>query len=280
MTVLDAAPGTSGGPSAGVGDEFAVEIERVNKVFFAHPTRQVQALLDVSFKVRKGEIVALTGRSGCGKTTLLRIIMGLEQASSGTVRVGGRIVTGCGLDRGIVFQHAELLPWRTALGNVMFGLESRGVPKAERIEIASEALKLVGLGHAMDRHPHELSGGMKQRVGLARALAIDPQVLLMDEPFSALDAQTREVMQQELLDIQARTGKTIIIVSHDLDESVLLADRIIAMLPNPGRMQSELVTGMDRKLTLDELRGSAQLIERRQELWKLIHTKDAGEAQQ
>ncbi|RJF86362.1 ABC transporter ATP-binding protein [Oleomonas cavernae] len=278
MTVLDVAPDRIGSPSAGPDSGYAVEVEHVSKQFFAQPARQVQALLDVSFKVRKGEVIALTGRSGCGKTTLLRIIMGLEQASSGTVKVGGKVVTGCGLDRGIVFQHAELLPWRTALGNVMFGLESRGVAKAERVEIARDALRLVGLDHAMDRHPHELSGGMKQRVGLARALAIDPQVLLMDEPFSALDAQTREVMQQELLDIQARTGKTIIIVSHDLDESVLLADRIIAMLPNPGRMQSILETGMDRALSLDELRGSSQLVERRQELWKLIHTKESGEA--
>lgn len=277
MTAIDVAPETLWRPSAGGENPFAVEIENVSKVFFAQPARLVQALQEVSFTVNKGEIIALTGRSGCGKTTLLRIIMGLEQASDGVVKVGGKVVTGCGLDRGIVFQHAELLPWRTALGNVMFGLESRGVPKAERIEIASEALELVGLGHAMDRHPHELSGGMKQRVGLARALAIDPQVLLMDEPFSALDAQTREVMQQELIDIQKRTGKTIIIVSHDLDESVLLADRIVAMLPNPGRMQSILTTNMDRARSLDELRGSAELIECRQELWKLIHATKPGE---
>lgn len=279
MIATELAPDKVGGHPPRPGNSAAVEVEHVNKVFFAHPARQVQALRDVSFTVNTGEIIALTGRSGCGKTTLLRIIMGLEQATSGTVKVDGKVITGCGLDRGIVFQHAELLPWRTALGNVMFGLESRGVPKAERIDIAQNALELVGLGHAMDRHPHELSGGMKQRVGLARALAIDPQVLLMDEPFSALDAQTREVMQQELLDIQARTGKTIIIVSHDLDESVLLADRIIAMLPNPGRMQSILVTGMDRSLSLDELRGSAQLVERRQELWKLIHAKETGDEQ-
>ncbi|MCW5720979.1 MAG: ABC transporter ATP-binding protein [Devosia sp.] len=277
MTIIDAAPETIGRPSTAGESQFAVEVDHVSKVFFAQPARQVQALLDVSFTVNRGEIVALTGRSGCGKTTLLRIIMGLEQASTGTVKVGGKTVTGCGLDRGIVFQNAELLPWRTALGNVMFGLESRGVPKAQRVEIARDALQLVGLGHAMDRHPHELSGGMKQRVGLARALAIDPQVLLMDEPFSALDAQTREVMQQELIDIQARTGKTIIIVSHDLDESVLLADRIIAMLPNPGRMQSILTTNMDRTRSLDELRGSSELVERRQELWKLIHAKEPGE---
>lgn len=254
-------------------EKLAVEIVHVNKTFHSENGRQVQALQDVSFTVRKGEIVALTGRSGCGKTTLLRCIMGLETVSSGTISVGGKIVKGCGLDRGIVFQHAELFPWRTALGNVMFGLESRRVEKSQRLDIARQALELVGLGHAMDRHPHELSGGMKQRVGLARALAIDPDVLLMDEPFSALDAQTKETMQQELLEIQARTGKTIIIVSHDLDESVLLADRIVAMLPNPGRIQSELDARMDREVPLDELRGSAHFVELRQQLWKLIHTK-------
>jgi NitT/TauT family transport system ATP-binding protein len=188
------------------------------------------------------------------------------------VRVGGKLVTGCGLDRGIVFQQAELLPWRSALGNVMFGLESRGASKADRVAMAREALQLVGLGHAMERYPHELSGGMKQRVGLARALAIDPDLLLMDEPFSALDPQTRETMQQELLDIHARTGKTIIFVSHDLDESVLLADRIVAMLPNPGRIQSELDTRMDRSVPLDALRGSAELIEHRHALWTLLHS--------
>src|SRR5262249_47501700 len=161
---------------------------------------------EVSFNVRKGEIVALTGRSGCGKTTLLRCIMGLETVSSGTISVGGTVVRGCGLDRGIVFQHAELFPLGNALWNGMCGLETRGVPRSDRLGIARQALELVGLGNAMDRHPHELSGGMKQRVGLARALAIDPQVLLMDEPFSALDAQTKETMQQELLEIQARTG--------------------------------------------------------------------------
>jgi NitT/TauT family transport system ATP-binding protein len=273
MVALNIATDRQFAPPHAEGEKLAVEVAHVNKTFHSETGRQVQALQDVSFTVRKGEIVALTGRSGCGKTTLLRCIMGLETASSGTISVGGRVVKGCGVDRGIVFQHAELFPWRTALGNVMFGLESRGVKKSERPDIAKQALELVGLGNAMDRHPHELSGGMKQRVGLARALAIDPEVLLMDEPFSALDAQTKETMQQELLEIQARTGKTIIIVSHDLDESVLLADRIVAMLPNPGRIQSELDTRMDREIPLDELRGSARFVELRQQLWKLIHTK-------
>ena len=159
----------------------------------------VQALSQVSFTVRDGEIVCLIGPSGCGKTTALRIAMGLEKANRGRVTVDGREVTGCGHDRGMVFQHAELLPWLTALENVMFGLEMKGVRGAVLRETARRYLDLVGLGASTDRRPHQLSGGMRQRVGIARALAIDPKVLLMDEPFGALDAQTRETMQGELL---------------------------------------------------------------------------------
>src|SRR5690606_21884930 len=198
---------------------------------------RVHALDRVSVSVADGEILALTGLSGCGKTTLLRIIMGLETATSGTVSVGGTTVTGCGTDRGLVFQHAELFPWRTALENVEFGLEVQGVPKNERRQVAKEKLELVGLTGAMDRRPDQLSGGMKQRVGLARALSVDPQVLLMDEPFGALDAQTREGLQAEVLRIHQETGKTMIFVTHDLDEAVLLADRVLLMAPNPGRVK-------------------------------------------
>lgn len=259
------------GSATSTASDFAVDVRGISKQFTDSRGRIVQALQDVSFRVRAGEIVALTGQSGCGKTTMLRIIMGLETPTSGSVTVDGIPVKGCGPDRGIVFQHAELLPWRTALGNVVFALGARGVPKGERRAIAENSLELVGLAHAMDRHPHELSGGMRQRVGLARALAIDPKVLLMDEPFSALDAQTREVMQGELLEIQARTGKTILFVSHDLDESVLLADRVVAMLPNPGRLQAIVDTPLDRTQPIGERRGSAQLAELRHELWKLIH---------
>jgi NitT/TauT family transport system ATP-binding protein len=165
----------------------------------------VQALSRVSFKVHDGEIVALIGPSGCGKTTVLRIAMGLETASGGKVAVDGREVRGCGHDRGMVFQFAELLPWLTALQNVMFGLEMKGMRGAELRATATRYLELVGLSDSLNRRPHQLSGGMKQRVGIARALAIDPKVLLMDEPFGALDAQTRETMQAELLELHART---------------------------------------------------------------------------
>src|SRR5438067_11095419 len=184
----------------------------------------IPALERVSFDVRDGEIVALIGPSGCGKTTLLRIAMGLETASEGCVTVDGVTVKGCGHDRGMVFQHAELLPWLTALQNVTFGLEMKGVRGKTLRDTAMQYIELVGLKASWNRRPYQLSGGMQQRVGIARALAIDPAVLLMDEPFGALDAQTREDLQEVLLGIHARTRKTILFVTHDLDEAVLLAD--------------------------------------------------------
>lgn len=267
-------------PGAGSAPAVEVEVREVSKTFHDADGRGVRALESVSFTVAAGEIVALTGHSGCGKTTLLRIVMGLEQATSGSVVVGGRPVQGCGNDRGIVFQHAELLPWRTALGNVEFGLEARGVPRGERRAVAEQCLRLVGLTDAMERRPHQLSGGMRQRVGIARALAIDPEVLLMDEPFSALDAQTRETMQLELLAIHAKTGKTVIFVSHDLDEAVLLADRVVAMLPDPGRVQAVVDTHLDPACPAEERRGSPEFMEKRYELWKLIHSRGASSDQE
>jgi NitT/TauT family transport system ATP-binding protein len=251
-----------------------VRIDNVSKTFtikVGKEDQQVHALDRVSFSVRDGEIVALTGLSGCGKTTLLRIIMGLEQASSGTVSVGGNVVTGCGYDRGLVFQHAELFPWRSALGNVEFGLEVKGVPKAERQRIAVEKLKLVGLESSMNRRPNQLSGGMKQRVGLARALSIDPQVLLMDEPFGALDAQTREGLQVEVLRIHEETGKTIIFVTHDLDEAVLLADRVVLMAPNPGRVDRIFDIDIPRpRADVLAARGSDEFAHKRYEIWRAL----------
>src|SRR5476649_1062785 len=204
----------------------------------------VQALERVSFTVRDGEIVALIGPSGCGKTTALRVAMGLDPSTFGRVTVDGVEVHGCGYDRGMVFQHAELLPWINAKQNVMFGLEMKGLRGAALHEAAEKYLALVGLTDSQKRRPHQLSGGMKQRVGIARALAIDPSVLLMDEPFGALDAQTREAMQAELLDIHARTKKTILFVTHDLDEAVLIADRIVVM--KGGRVHDIMTVPLKR----------------------------------
>src|SRR5205085_3852722 len=215
-----------------------VTLHDVSKQFVVHiegKVHVVPALSKVSFTVRDGEIVSLIGPSGCGKTTALRVAMGLETASGGRVLVDGREVKGCGHDRGMVFQHAELLPWLTAMQNVMFGLEMKGMRGTELRDTAARYLDLVGLADSRDRRPHQLSGGMKQRVGIARALAIDPKVLLMDEPFGALDAQTRETMQDELMRLHERTKKTILFVTHDLDEAVLIADRIVVM--KQGRVQ-------------------------------------------
>jgi NitT/TauT family transport system ATP-binding protein len=234
----------------------------------------VQALDHVSFTVRDGEIMVLIGPSGCGKTTALRIAMGLDHATSGRITVDGKEVKGCGHDRGMVFQHAELLPWLTAVENVMFGLEMKGVRGAALTDTAMQYLDLVGLADSARRRPHQLSGGMKQRVGIARALAIDPKVLLMDEPFGALDAQTRETMQAELLDIHARTGKTIIFVTHDLDEAVLLADRVVVM--RQGSVQEIMDVGLPRpRGDLGEIRGSSEFAQTRYRLWQAVHAPAA-----
>jgi NitT/TauT family transport system ATP-binding protein len=230
----------------------------------------VQALSRVSFKVHDGEIVSLIGPSGCGKTTALRIAMGLETASGGKVTVDGREVTGCGHDRGMVFQFAELLPWLTALQNVMFGLEMKGMRGAELRATARRYLELVGLSDSLNRRPHQLSGGMKQRVGIARALAIDPKVLLMDEPFGALDAQTRETMQAELLELHARTRKTILFVTHDLDEAVLIADRIVVM--KHGMVQEIMTVPLKRpRPDLGVVRGMPEFADTRYRVWKALH---------
>ncbi|MDE2229590.1 MAG: ABC transporter ATP-binding protein [Alphaproteobacteria bacterium] len=234
----------------------------------------VQALDRISFTVDEGEIVALIGPSGCGKTTALRITMGLDQATGGRVVVDGRAVRGCGHDRGMVFQHAELLPWLTALENVEFGLEMKGLRGAELRRRATAALALVGLEESVARRPYQLSGGMQQRVGIARALAIDPGVLLMDEPFGALDAQTREGLQDELLGLHARTRKTILFVTHDLDEAVVLADRVVVM--RAGRVQEIVAVPLPRpRGDLAAMRGTPAFAETRYRIWRGIHAMPA-----
>ena len=230
----------------------------------------VQALDRVSFTVSDGEIVALIGPSGCGKTTALRVAMGLDPASAGRVTVDGREVRGCGYDRGMVFQHAELLPWFTAMQNVMFGLEMKGMHGQPLRATAEKYIELVGLAGSKNRRPHQLYGGMKQRVGIARALAIDPKVLLMDEPFGALDAQTRESLQAELLDIHARTKKTILFVTHDLDEAVLLADRVIVM--KDGRVAEIMAVPLARpRPDLSIVRGLPEFNDTRYKVWRALH---------
>lgn len=251
-----------------------VKVQSISKEFSVHVNgnvNRIQALQDVSFDVNEGEIIALVGTSGCGKTTTLRIIMGLEYASSGYVQVDDRRITSPGYDRGMVFQHAELLPWRTALENVGFGLEVKGLSPEEQREVAEYYLELVGLKDSMNQRPNQLSGGMRQRVGIARALAIDPEVLLMDEPFGALDAQTRETLQEELLKIHEKTKKTIIFVTHDLDEAVLLADRVVIMLPNPGRVDEIVDINIPRpRNDIIGIRGSDEFNQKRYYIWKAL----------
>jgi NitT/TauT family transport system ATP-binding protein len=206
----------------------------------------LQALADVSFEVTPGEFVCVVGPSGSGKTTLFRIIGGLEESTSGTVSLDGTPVTDPGPEVGIVFQEYHLFPWRTVRGNVAFGLEQRGVEQPERDRRVDELLALVGLEGFEDTYPKALSGGMKQRVGIARALAIDPGLLLMDEPFGAVDAQTRSVLQDELLDLWRRTGKTVLFVTHDVAEAVKLADRIVVMATEPGRVRTVVDVDLPR----------------------------------
>jgi len=254
-----------------MGEVSFIEVSKHFTLHVDNEVHHVQALDRVSFAVRDGEIVALIGPSGCGKTTALRVAMGLDPANSGRVTVDGREVRGCGHDRGMVFQHAELLPWMNAMQNVMFGLEMKGVRGKQLRETAEKYLDLVGLGNSKNRRPHQLSGGMKQRVGIARALAIDPKVLLMDEPFGALDAQTRETLQVELLEIHARTKKTILFVTHDLDEAVLIADRIVVM--HSGRVDDIVEVPLSRpRGDLSIVRGLPEFNEVRYKIWRMLHS--------
>ena len=253
-----------------MGEVSLIDVSKRFTLRVAGEVQAVQALSRVSVTVRDGEIVALIGPSGCGKTTALRIAMGLETASQGRVTVDGREVRGCGHDRGMVFQHAELLPWLTALQNVMFGLEMKGMRGAALRDTAVRYLDLVGLKDSRDRRPHQLSGGMKQRVGIARALAIDPKVLLMDEPFGALDAQTRETMQDELMRLHERTRKTVLFVTHDLDEAVLIADRIVVM--REGRIQEIMDVPLRRpRGDLGLVRATKEFADTRYRVWQSLH---------
>ena len=209
------------------------------------------ALSDINLDVAEGEFVCVLGPSGCGKSTLLNVVAGFEAPDEGEVLTSGIPIRGAGPDRVVVFQEAALFPWMNVRANIEFGLKLAGVAKRERRERAGEYLKLVGLEPFERAFVHELSGGMKQRVQIARSLAVDPRILLMDEPFAALDAQTRDVLQEELQSIWQRTGKTILFITHNVREAVLLADRVIVMSPSPGRIKREISISLDHPRSPD-----------------------------
>ena len=232
--------------------------------------RQVLALSDVSLTVGDGEFVAIVGPSGCGKTTLLNIVAGLLPFEAGQVAIDGRAIQGPGRDRAVVFQHASLLPWRTIAGNIRYGMELQQRFDASVMrERTDYFIRLVGLGGFEKHYPSELSGGMQQRVNLARALAADPAVLLMDEPFAALDAQTREHMQAELLKIWADARKTVVFITHQINEAVYLADRVIVMGPRPGRVKGEFRIPFDRPRTL-ALKRDPRFLDIEDAIWKMV----------
>ena len=232
------------------------------------------ALDNVSLQVGQGEFLAILGPSGCGKSTLLHVVAGLTPAR-GELLVQGKKVTGPGLDRGVVFQDYALFPWRTVLDNVAFGLEMKKVPRHMRAAWAYKYVTLVGLEGFEDRYTAQLSGGMKQRVAIARALAFDPEVLLMDEPFAALDAQTREILQTELLRIWEQTGKTILFVTHSIDEAIYLAQRVVVMTARPGRIKQIVDIDLPWPRVDSDMRSSRPFALLRHRIWELL----AGEVE-
>jgi NitT/TauT family transport system ATP-binding protein len=231
------------------------------------------AILDVErFAANEGEFITIIGPSGCGKSTLLHIMGGFIPAEAGRIEVYGKEVRGPGPDRGMMFQEFALFPWKTVAGNIAWGLEVQGLPKAKIEETVGRYLDMIGLRDFRNHYPAELSGGMKQRAALARVLAFDPKVLLMDEPFGALDAQTRETMQEELTRLWERTGKTIVFVTHDIEEAVYLGDRVVVMSARPGRIRQEITIDLPRPRGL-EIKKSMKCHEYRNQIWDLIRSE-------
>jgi NitT/TauT family transport system ATP-binding protein len=228
----------------------------------------VEALRDVDLDFPRGKLTSLLGPSGCGKTTLLKIIAGLLAPTAGGVEVDGRAVTGPGPERAFVFQDFALLPWATVLRNAAFGLELRGVARAQREKAARHYIAEVGLTAFEDKYPHELSGGMRQRVGLARALAVDAQVLLLDEPFSAVDEQTRRKFQEDLISLRANQNKTFIFVTHSIEEAVYISDRIVLLSPRPGRVSEIIEPAIDRSGDPNDIRRDRHYLDTVEEIWQ------------
>ena len=257
-----------------------IQAKNITLTFKSKSRDPVTALSDFDLAVSKGEFVSIVGPSGCGKSTFLNILLGLIKPDAGEMHLNGTPITGPSQERAMVFQEFGLLPWRTVAANVELGLELKGVPAAQRAERAGELIQLVGLTGFERHYPHELSGGMKQRVGLARALATEPEVLLMDEPFAALDAQTRDLMQAELLQIWERTQKTVLFVTHSIEEAAYLSDRVIVMTARPGRTKSILQVSLPRPRDY-EMRLSSEFNDIKADIWntlkdELISRSDYG----
>ncbi|CAB3288400.1 Nitrate transporter protein CmpC [Methanocaldococcus lauensis] len=242
-----------------------LKVENLSKIFEFNGN-YVKALDNINLEVYENEFLTVMGPSGCGKTTLLRIIAGLDYPTEGRVLLDGREVKGPGADRGVVFQQYTLMPWRTVLKNVTFGLELKGIPKKERIEIAKKYIKLVGLEGFENAYPYQLSGGMQQRVAIARTLANDPEIVLMDEPFAALDAQTRNILQNELLKIWQKQKKTVFFVTHSIDEAVYLSDRVVVLTARPGRIKEIIKIDLERPRD----RTSIEFLEYRKKILEIL----------
>lgn len=246
-----------------------IEARSIRLVFKSKNRDAVTALQDFGLEVARGEFVSIVGPSGCGKSTFLNILLGLVRPDSGELKLNNTPIAGPGQERAMVFQEFGLLPWRTVQANVELGLELKHVAASTRAERSAELIKLVGLNGFEQHYPHELSGGMKQRVGLARALATEPEVLLMDEPFAALDAQTRDLMQTELLQIWERTGKTVLFVTHSIEEAAYLSDRVIVMTARPGRMKDIIPIGLPRPRDY-EMRLTPEFNDIKSKIWEVL----------
>jgi NitT/TauT family transport system ATP-binding protein len=255
-----------------------INVRALSKAFggYDHGSAEVLALSNIDLEVRDDEFVTVIGPSGCGKTTLLRIIAGLIPYDQGEVSIDGRAVTGPGPERAVVFQNFALMPWADVLSNVAFGLEIRGASQDECLTKAIELIKLVGLQGFERRLPKELSGGMQQRVGLARALAVNPQILLMDEPFGALDEQTRRLLQEQLLRLWEHKRKTVVFITHSMDEAVMLGDRVILMTPRPGRVKEMINVPLGRPRSR-EVEKSSAFLEIKEYLWDNLRAMQTGD---
>ncbi len=250
----------------------ALEASGVRKVY-AKDGESLEVLNVEQFSVREGELITVIGPSGCGKSTFLHILGGfIKSEGGGSIRVYGEEVNGPGPDRGMMFQEFALFPWRTVAGNVAWGLESQGAPRARIDATVDSYLQMMNLSDFRNHYPAELSGGMKQRVALARVLAIDPKVLLMDEPFGSLDAQTRETMQEELIKLWERTRKTIVFVTHDIEEAVFLGDRVVVLTARPARVREEVCIDLPRPRELS-VKKSVQCLEYRNYIWDLVRSE-------